>query len=397
MINDVTIMAKKHILIVDDSATVRNSIAKHLGATYNVSQASDGQQAWQLIQDNPSISLIFADINMPVMNGIMLLKQIRDSQKSNITNLPVIMITGHEDNDAAKRVSYAMGATDFISKPFSATDIISRAGSYTKLNQKITTLEKKSVHDSVTELFNKRGFQEIGHKAISSANRHQHTLSVLIMQINDSDEIASKFGKKIIHKLIVAIAENLKKSLHDEDILAHFGSGRFAILLPMAETFKAHIFALRIQQSIEKLLFIIGDDRLKITLAVGLNSSDDYNHEIAFNYLCFKAERALHASLLNNKNNIIRGDELAHEMQHHEELKQTNSSHEELAEPTGELPIDRSVNKNIIKENYYITEIINGDFERIPTQHIEHLIKPLESFLNYAYKHIQCSKKTSRL
>lgn len=126
------------ILVVDDSPTIRGLISKYLKTSYSVLLASNGEEAWQHIQtNNHNITLIFLDMHMPVLNGMLLLKLIRSSDNENISNLPVIMITGHEDSEAAKQASCKMGATDFISKPFSEVDIVSRVRPYTELNQKI--------------------------------------------------------------------------------------------------------------------------------------------------------------------------------------------------------------------------------------------------------------------
>lgn len=381
-------VVKAHILIVDDSATVRNTVEKILGKSYIVSHASNGQEAWELLQSDNSIALVFTDMHMPVMNGMMLLKKIRNSECGNISKLPVIMITGHNDTEVAKKISYTMGATDFVSKPFSSMDIKSRAGSYTKLTREIATLEENITHDRLTKLFNKRGLQEVGDKAIFSSRRHQHKLSVLIIQIKDIDELASKFGNKIIQQIILLLAKNINKSLRNEDVLAHFGSGQFAVLLPVTIVFKAHIIALRIQKGVDKLVFKIADDTEKIKLAVGLSSNGSYNHDITFTQLCFQAEKAAHASAQHNNCKVIRCDDLLHKNQHSVKYKKSSSSNEEQADSTSYSDTDLTISDATSQKNY-IQEIINGDFEKIPTQYIENLIKPMESFLHYAYKHTQ--------
>ena len=70
-------LEKIQVLIVDDSVTIRQVIAKYLGDDYYAIHASNGVEAWQELQSNKSISLVFADLHMPVMNGMMLLQQIR--------------------------------------------------------------------------------------------------------------------------------------------------------------------------------------------------------------------------------------------------------------------------------------------------------------------------------
>ena len=379
---------KTHVLIIDDSVTIRRTIEKHLGDDYTVSHASNGQEAWELIQSDNTISLAFLDMHMPVMNGMLLLKQIRSSKCGNISNLPVIMITGHDDSDTAKKISYAMGATDFISKPFSSIDIISRAGSYTKLTREISTLEENVTYDSLTKLYNKQGLEEIGKKAISSSHRHQHAFSVLIIQIKDSDKIESKFSKKIIQQIIISIADYIKKSLRDEDVLAHFGSGKFAVLLTKTKAFKARIIALKIQQSIDKLIYKIEGNSVKIKLAVGLNSNENCDYSLTFSELCLPAETEALTSSQNKACKIIRRDELIHKRKYTEKHKKSYPGHEEKTASSDYSATD-SKSSDIENQKDFMLEILNGDFEKIPRHHIAHLIKPMESFLNYAHNLIQ--------
>ena len=377
-----------HVLVVDDSATIRNVIAKHLGDAYFTIHASNGEEAWQLIESNDSISLVFADLHMPVMNGMLLLKQIRSSASERISNLPVIMITGHEDSEAAKHASYTMGATDFISKPFSALDIISRAGSYSKLNQKINTLEQNVTYDALTELANRRGLQEIGDKTISGSYRHQFELSVMAMQLDNTDEIQSKYGKSIVEQIIVSVANNINKSLRTEDVLAHFGSGQFMVLLPMTNAFKSHILALRIQKAINNLAFEMGDYTIRINLAVGLNSTEGYNHQVTFSDLSQQTEDALKVSLQDRACKVVRHDEVFSKEHDADEQSKSASDHEHQESSKNNLTADAE-KLDMADFSNHMSAILNGDFEKIPVQHIESMIEPLESFLQYAYNNIK--------
>ncbi|MFV9616072.1 MAG: response regulator [Gammaproteobacteria bacterium] len=376
-------LEKTHVLVVDDSATIRKVIAKHLGEDYFTIHASNGEEAWQLIQSNDSIALVFADMHMPVMNGMLLLKQIRSSDCEHISNLPVIMITGHEDSEAAKQASYTMGATDFISKPFSALDIISRAGSYTKLNQIITTLEQNVTYDTLTGLVNRRCLHELGDKAISGSHRHQFALSILALQIDNTDEVQSKYGKSIVEQIIVSVADNIRKSLRTEDVLAHFGSGQFVALLPMTNAFKSHILALRIQKTINNLAFEMGDDAIRIKLATGLNSTEGYNQHITFTELSLQTEKALQLSLQDRACKVVRHDELISKEQHTNEYSKSSSEGEEQESSRDNLTANTENFSN------HMAAVMNGDFEKIPAQYIENMIKPLESFLDYAYDQVK--------
>ena len=109
---------KPEILVVDDSKVIRLAVKKMLAGDYKLHFAEDGQIAWEMLQKNNAISVVFTDLNMPNLNGMELLNHIRCADTEHIADLPVIIITGHEDSESIKQEVFDAGATDFIAKPF---------------------------------------------------------------------------------------------------------------------------------------------------------------------------------------------------------------------------------------------------------------------------------------
>ncbi|MGB5519806.1 MAG: response regulator, partial [Gammaproteobacteria bacterium] len=247
------------ILIVDDSPTICATIAKYLGDEYTTHSAANGEEAWRLLQSNDAISLVFSDMHMPVMNGMMLLQSIRESDCERIANIPVIMITGHDDTEAAKKATHNLGATDFLGKPFDKIDILSRAKSYTRLNNKITELEKESVIDTRTGLYNNRMLIDFGNKTLSFGKRHNMVTSILYVEVADIDEYKQVYGEHAVDTIISTVAGLLEKSIRKEELASHIEEARFAAVLPNTKAFKAHIVATRIKQTVENLVFEINN------------------------------------------------------------------------------------------------------------------------------------------
>ena len=107
-------MAKK-ILIVDDSSSVRTVARMALREKgYEVAEAGNGQEALQVLQVD-RCHLVISDVNMPVMDGISLLKQIKAHPNYKFT--PVIMLTTEAGEDK-KQEGRAAGAKAWITKPF---------------------------------------------------------------------------------------------------------------------------------------------------------------------------------------------------------------------------------------------------------------------------------------
>ena len=105
----------KTILIVDDSATIRQVVGMTLkGAGYEVMEASDGKDALNKL-DGKKINLIISDVNMPNMDGISFVKEAKKLASYKFT--PVIMLTT-ESQDSKKQEGQAAGAKAWVVKPF---------------------------------------------------------------------------------------------------------------------------------------------------------------------------------------------------------------------------------------------------------------------------------------
>ena len=113
-------MAKK-ILSVDDSASVRQMVTFALEtAGYETVQAEDGKAALELLKKTP-VDMIVTDLNMPNLNGIELIKQVRALPAFKF--VPIVLLTT-ESEDSKKAEGKAAGATGWIVKPFKQDQLL---------------------------------------------------------------------------------------------------------------------------------------------------------------------------------------------------------------------------------------------------------------------------------
>jgi len=117
--------AKQRVLIVDDSRIVRTTIARLIRSSFDVREEANGEAGWKAISTDPSIMVVFSDIQMPELDGFGLLERVRKSEDPRVKGMPVIVISGDED-DATKKRARAAGANDFITKTTDGTEILSR-------------------------------------------------------------------------------------------------------------------------------------------------------------------------------------------------------------------------------------------------------------------------------
>ncbi|MCE1202093.1 MAG: response regulator transcription factor [Bacteroidia bacterium] len=111
---------KKKILVIDDELSIRLLLENYLGKTYEVTTKSDGLEAMKWLQDGNLPDLIVADIQMPNLDGIQFIQQIRAS--GFYKDIPLIMLSGIESSQE-KIKCLKMGANDYVVKPFNPEEL----------------------------------------------------------------------------------------------------------------------------------------------------------------------------------------------------------------------------------------------------------------------------------
>lgn len=109
------------ILAVDDSASMRQMVSFTLkGAGYSVIEAADGQDALQKAKQQ-TVDLVLSDVNMPIMDGIELVKNLRTLPQYKFT--PILMLTTESAGDK-KMEGKSAGATGWLVKPFNPDQLL---------------------------------------------------------------------------------------------------------------------------------------------------------------------------------------------------------------------------------------------------------------------------------
>lgn len=350
-------MDKPELLVVDDSKVIRLAAKKMLGSEYVIHLAEDGLVGWEMLQQNTDISVIFTDLSMPNLDGMELLDHIRGSSSEYIANLPVIIMTGHDDSESMKKTVFDAGATDFITKPFESIDLLSRAKAYARLSRKVVELEKKTGYDKITGLYNASSLEEQGVKAYSFANRHKLAISVIYFEITDFQNRFLTYGKKVAQHIIVAVGKRLQQVMREEDIAARIGVAKYALVLPMTNKQKTETVINRVRESINKLVFDTGKEKIRVSFDTGY-TAPGINEEVEFKDMLVQADDALQRAINSSAENVICfEDEI------------------EIEEP----PV--VITEQDIAQAF--THILAGNFYQIPEAHLAAVVERLSPFMQY--------------
>lgn len=140
------------VLVVDDNADMRNYIRRLLSrAAYEVKLASDGEEALRSVREGRP-DLVLSDVMMPGLDGFALLKALRSDPATQ--SLPVILLSARADEEA-RTEGLDFGADDYLTKPFTARELLSRAGAHVKLARVRRKAEEQArvILESITDGF----------------------------------------------------------------------------------------------------------------------------------------------------------------------------------------------------------------------------------------------------
>jgi len=223
---------QQRILVVDDEDGTRMLLSRALkGEGHEVQVAHGGTEAIQKLEKEP-FDLVITDLRMPAVDGAEVLRKAKELDPL----CEVIVITGYASVKSAVEVM-KLGAYDYISKPFNLERIrflVDRALEKRRLLQAAAerdSYERLSQLDSMTEVHNRRGFDQFLSAEISRCRRYGRPVSLLMMDLDDLKVINDSHGHQAGDTVLREVASTLKRSVRDSDIVARYGGDEFAVIL----------------------------------------------------------------------------------------------------------------------------------------------------------------------
>ncbi len=271
---------KPIILVVDDSRLMRLAARKILKDDFDILEAADGEQAWDSLQTNSQIQLVMSDLSMPNLDGLGLLKRMREAEHPGIKTLPVIIVTGAEDDDGSKQTALDAGASDFITKPFESVQLLARAKAQARQQQTQKALrdseaskqqlEQRSSVDTLTGLANERHLTEHIVEGLSYARRHRTELALLLIQVEKYKVMFLRRGKQTAEEVLRRVTQLLSEGRRREDAVARIGLDTFAILLPSANCIGARRVAEQLLNAIRAADFAIAGESIPVRASIAV-------------------------------------------------------------------------------------------------------------------------------
>jgi diguanylate cyclase (GGDEF)-like protein len=316
------------ILIVDDvpkNIQVAASILQN--DTYQIAFAQDGPTALVQVESN-SFDLILLDIMMPQMDGYEVCRRIRNRPDNRDT--PIIFLTAKNDTDSVVK-GFAMGAMDYLSKPFNGAELQARVKTHLELyrsrkaieevnrrlrlemTERIKTEEELklskekyrylSLHDNLTGLFNTRYLYRSLQELIDKGRRLGTTFSLVFFDIDNFKRVVDTHGHLNGSKALAEVAAVLESCLTEPSYGVAYGGDEFVAVLPGHDKAKALQEAQEIRARLLRTVFLANvENGVRLQASFGVSTYPDDAGDITA--ILARADQAMFNVKLKGKNAV---------------------------------------------------------------------------------------------
>ena len=220
---------RETIFVVDNESINCELLAANLGARYRVVTHTSGPEALEAGRNEPP-DLMLLDVVMPGMDGYEVLQAWKEQDETR--EVPVIFVTGQDAVEEQTRGLIA-GAEDYITKPYQMPIVVARAETQLKLKRKSDLLHRLASIDPMTEVGNRRRFDDVLDREWRRAARKEQILSLAMLDVDNFKRFNDHYGHAAGDDCLRRVARVLMCVVRRaEDFLARYGGEEFAIILP---------------------------------------------------------------------------------------------------------------------------------------------------------------------
>jgi diguanylate cyclase (GGDEF)-like protein len=302
---------------VDDDIVVRERVRGVLDSDgFEVILAKDGSDGISaFLKHEPDLVLV--DAVMPLVDGFEFCTQLKDIESSQFT--PVLMITSLDDGNSIDR-AFAVGATDYITKPINLAILRQRIKSLIQqsqliknqhnLNQELQQANQDlhflATSDSLTKIANRHSFDLYLRQEWEKMSRIGSPISLIFIDVDRfklyNDRYHHINGDKCLMKIAMAMRDSVRRA---SDLVARYGGEEFAVILPNTEAFGALQVAENIRRAV-RLAAIPHEDSPSgwVTISLGVTTivPQPHLHPEAF---VDTADRALYQAKSQGRDRAI--------------------------------------------------------------------------------------------
>lgn len=295
---------RKTLLIVDDVPANVKMLANYLKDEYIIQVAGKGEKALAIAQGSHPPDLILLDIMMPDMDGYTVCRELKNNPATQ--QIPVIFVSALTEA-VEEEQGLNLGAVDYITKPFHLPIVRARIRNQMSLKSKTDMLEEMSNIDGLTQIANRRYFDQMLLKEGNRLARNGLPMSVLMIDIDYFKAYNDNYGHGRGDECLVRVAAAMNKAIsRPGDLLARYGGEEFVAILPETDAGRVLAVAQRLCDAVRQLQIVHGYSPIAdyVTISVGCAGRvlNDASEAVS---LLGQADQALYEAKRRGRNRAV--------------------------------------------------------------------------------------------
>ena len=292
------------ILVVDDQATNRELLEAILEEEgFRPALAGNGREALSLAASDPPDAILL-DVAMPGMDGFDVCRHLQQNLDTALT--PIIFVTARADDTESVCHGLALGAHDYITKPFDPGELVARVRAALRLKAQNDRLRRLTLTDPLTGLGNRRAISGHIKSRLSRWRRRQEPFALLMGDIDHFKRINDTHGHEAGDRVLKSLSDLFLDVARAEDAVGRIGGEEFVILLDHAHRATAIQAAERLRERVARLRIPWNaGTQIAITLSIGVISSDDLAPAVRERGILRCADDALYRAKEGGRDRVI--------------------------------------------------------------------------------------------
>jgi len=287
------------ILLVDDSRTFRMLVRQLLEVhRFDILEAGDGQEGLEVLEQNPDVSLVLTDFEMPRVDGLELVSRLRSMRERGVVAAIGISAQG---NSAMSAMFLKYGADDFLTKPFEKEEFYCRIYRSIAMVEHIRKIEQAAYTDKLTGLSNRLHFFKLAPPLYDEAVSDGRQLTTAMIDIDHFKAVNDTYSHAGGDIALRDMSALLSQVLGEMEVVARFGGEEFcAFGVGLGRDRSLELFE-ELRQAVEANVSVFNGREIKFTVSVGLNFSAGESLDHAIN----GADEMLYQAKDQGRNRVV--------------------------------------------------------------------------------------------
>jgi diguanylate cyclase (GGDEF)-like protein len=263
------------VLVAEDNpvsqAMLRGMLTKW---GYDVELASDGNEAWRLLQPPGAPRLAILDWMMPGIDGVELCRRVRAASREPYQY--ILLLTGRTDSDDLVKGMEA-GADDYLTKPFKTQELRVRLRAGRRildLQEELLSareaLRDQATHDGLTGLLNRTSILEILQIEAERAMRERRPLALIMVDLDHFKLVNDTHGHVAGDAVLREASRRMKHACRSYDAIGRYGGEEFLAVLPGSDRLASRAQAERIRLAVAAEPVMADRASIPVTCSVGV-------------------------------------------------------------------------------------------------------------------------------